>query len=114
MTAVAGTSKYETCQQFSGVANPRVKIDHFGNWAESYPAQDYGGGDNTSQKITFDATTHAITVQAVASCSGTTPPDTWYFRGTPNAWATTAMTPVAGTTRHETCQQFGGVSRARV
>ncbi len=113
MVSVAGTSRHETCQQFAGVANPRFKIDHHGDWSESYPAQDHGVADNTSYRISFDETTHAITVQVVASCSGVPPADTWYFRGTPNGWATTAMTPVAGTSRHETCQQFAGVANPR-
>jgi len=112
MTPVAGTAKYEICQGFSGVSSPRFKIDRFGNWAESYPAQDYAVPDNTSQYITFDTVTHAITAQTVASC-GTAPADTWYFRGTPNAWAATAMTPVAGTAKHETCQLFSGVASPR-
>ena len=38
---------------------------------------------------------------------------TWYFRGTPNGWATTAMTPIAGTSQYETCQTFGGVASPR-
>jgi glycosidase len=106
MAPVTGTTRHETCQHFAGVAGPRFKIDHHGDWSESYPAQDYGVADNTSHRITFDEATRAITVQAVASCSGTPPADTWYFRGTPNAWGTTAMTPVAGTTRHAIAVAF--------
>jgi len=105
MTPVTGTSRYETCQRFAGVASPRFKIDHRGDWTESYPAQDYGVPDNTSQRITFDAASHAITVQAVASCDGGST-DTWYFRGTPNHWGTTAMAPIAGTTSHELAVSF--------
>jgi len=112
MTPIAGTSSHETCQLFSGTASPRFKIDHNGDWAESYPAQDYGVADNTSYHIVFDGTTHAITVQQVASC-GAPPADTWYFRGTPNSWGSTAMTPVTGTSKHETCQQFAGVANPR-
>jgi len=36
------------------------------------------------------------------------PQTTWYFRGTPNDWGTTAMTPIEGTSRFETCQTFAG------
>ena len=111
LTPVAGTSGHETCQRFSGVASPRFKIDHYANWTESYPAQDYAVADNASYQIVFDAVTHAITASPVASCGTAT--DTWYFRGTPNAWATTALTPVAGTSRHETCQRFAGVASPR-
>ena len=112
MTPITGTSRHETCQQFGGVASPRFKIDHYGDWTESYPAQDYGVADNASYHIEFDATTHAITVQPVASC-GAAPADTWYFRGTSNLWGSTAMTPVTGTSRHETCQRFTGVANPR-
>ena len=40
MTAAAATS-FTTCQTFANVANPRFKIDHHGDWAETYPAQDF-------------------------------------------------------------------------
>lgn len=96
MTAVTATT-FTTCQTFGGVANPRFKIDHRGDWAESYPAQDLAVA-NGSYQIGFDASTKRVTVQAVASCAST--PDSWQFRGTPNGWSTTAMTPVAGTSRH--------------
>src|SRR5437868_1472396 len=39
MVASGGTL-FTTCQTFAGDSDPRFKIDHFGNWAESYPAQD--------------------------------------------------------------------------
>ncbi len=109
MAPVSGTNLFETCQVFSGVANPRFKIDRFGNWAESYPAQDYLVSNGTL-KITFNSSTKAITTQAVASCSGG---DSWFFRGTPNGWATTAMAPVSGTSSFETCQAFSGVTNPR-
>jgi glycosidase len=115
MSPIAGTTQHETCQRFQGVADPRFKIDRSGNWAESYPAQDYRVSDNTSYRIVFDESTKAITTQVVQSC-GTTPPveDPWYFRGTPNAWGTTALTAVSGsTTQRETCQRFQGVADPR-
>jgi glycosidase len=102
MTASSSTT-FSTCQTFSGVANPRFKIDHRGDWLEAYPAQDYLVADGAYQ-ITFTVSSKQITAQAVASCSGTT--DTWYFRGTANAWGTTAMTPVAGTSKHSTIAAF--------
>jgi glycosidase len=94
MTLVSGT-QFTTCQTFAGVADPRFKIDHFANWVESYPAQDLRVA-NGSYQIGFDAATKQITTQAVASCATA---DAWQFRGTPNGWGTSAMTPVAGTTR---------------
>ncbi len=108
MTAGAGTT-FTTCQTFSGVADPRFKIDHFANWAESYPATDYRVADGTYQ-ITFDSSSKTVTAQAVASCSGGT--DTWYFRGTPNNWGTTAMTSAGGGT-FSTCQVFSGIANPR-
>lgn len=93
----ASGSTFTTCQVFAGVADPRFKVDRFGDWAESYPAQDYRLANGTYQ-ITFTPSSRQVAVQAVASCGGGG--DTWYFRGTPNAWGTTAMTPVAGTSRH--------------
>ena len=43
-------------------------------------------------------------MQAVAGCTATA--DTWQFRGTPNGWATTAMTPIAGTSQHSIIADF--------
>jgi glycosidase len=108
MTAVTATT-FTTCQTFSGVANPRFKIDHHADWAESYPAQDLAVA-NGSYQIGFDATTRQITTQAVAGC--TAAPDSWVFRGTPNNWGTTAMTAVTATT-FTTCQTFSGVANPR-
>jgi glycosidase len=102
MAAGTGTA-FTTCQTFGGVAGPRFKIDHHGDWAESYPAQDLAVADGSYQ-IGFDAGSKQITVQGVASCSGAA--DTWQFRGTPNAWGTTPMTPIAGTTRHAIVADF--------
>jgi glycosidase len=101
MTASSATM-FTTCQTFAGVSDPRFKIDHFGDWAESYPAQDFrvAGG---SWQISFDAASKQITTQGVASCSG---PDTWQFRGTPNHWGTTAMSPIAGTSQHSLIVAF--------
>lgn len=102
-TLTASGATFTTCQVFSGVSDPRFKIDRFGDWAESYPAQDYRLANGTYQ-ITFTPSSRAVAVQAVASCAGGG--DTWYFRGTPNAWGTTAMTPVAGTSRHSIVAAF--------
>ena len=113
MTPIEGTSQHETCQAFSGVSDPRFKVDHHGDWAESYPAQDYQVADDTSYQITFDAATQTIDVQPVTSCGGSAPTDTWYFRGTSNGWEATALDSVEGTSRHETCQTFSGVPSPR-
>lgn len=85
MQQVAGSETFQTCQRFSGQSNPRFKIDRFGDWRESYPANDQTVSDGT-YRITFDARTHQIAVVADPNCSTA---DTWFFRGTPNHWATT-------------------------
>ena len=99
----ASSTAFTTCQTFAGVGDPRFKIDHLGDWVESYPAQDLRVS-NGSYQIGFDAITKQITTQAVASCAPVV--DAWQFRGTPNAWGTTAMTPVAGTTRFTITVEF--------
>jgi glycosidase len=102
MTASGGTL-FTSCQTFAGVSDPRFKIDHFGDWAESYPAQDLRVA-NGSYQISFDAGSKQIATQAVAGCGAAT--DTWQFRGTPNGWGTTAMTPIAGTSQHSIIADF--------
>lgn len=105
MSRIEGTSRLETCQTFQGVSDPRFKIDRFGDWSESYPAEDYRVS-NGSHRIVFDENDRAITTEPVPGCSAT--PDTWYFRGTPNGWGATAMTPIEGTTRHGITVAFAG------
>ncbi|WP_428263254.1 alpha-amylase family glycosyl hydrolase [Haliangium sp.] len=108
MSAVAGTSRYETCQQFSGDPDPRFKIDHFGDWSESYPGEDYRVDDGQSYHIVFDEDSQSVSVEPVAECDDTPVEDAWHFRGTPNDWGTTAMEAVAGTNSFRTCQDFVG------
>src|SRR6185295_7000930 len=102
MVAGNGTA-FTTCQSFAGVADPRFKIDHFGDWAESYPAQDLRIANGTYQ-ISFDASSRQITTLAVAGCGVVV--DSWQFRGTSNNWGTTAMTPISGTSRFSIIAAF--------
>lgn len=61
---------YCTQQSFGAAnTNPRFKIDHFANWAESYPASDVGVSANTTHKICFNATTKTISVTSATSSS---------------------------------------------
>ncbi len=117
MTVVSST-QMTTCQTFtSGDANggPRFKIDKLGTWSESYPSSDYGVNTNQAYKIDFNISTKAITLTTVTSCTASTSSsssssvattssskssasslsssstDSWYFRGTPNNWTSTAM-----------------------
>src|SRR5689334_10682940 len=68
MSSADGTT-FTICQTFAGIDNPRFKIDHHGDWAESYPAQDFAVA-NGSYQISFSATSKQITTQSVASCTG--------------------------------------------
>lgn len=77
-----GDARYEAKGVVFAGADPRFKVDRFGDWRESYPAQDYRVSAGTYD-IVFDAAARRITLQAVG--------ETWYFRGTPNNWAATPM-----------------------
>lgn len=98
LTAVSA-AEFSTCQTFgSASTNPRFKIDHSGNWIESYPAADYIVAANQSYKITFNSTSKAIAIQAVADCAAVNFSQNFSalnFRGTANNWGTTPMVLVA-------------------
>ncbi|HWV14307.1 MAG TPA: carbohydrate-binding module family 20 domain-containing protein [Cellvibrio sp.] len=97
-----------TEQQFSGgETNPRFKIDHYGDWTESYPASDYSVSANTRYKICFNAASRTInlTVIAASSSSASGNGDKWYFRGTPNNWGASEMVLQNGLYCSD--QQFG-------
>jgi glycosidase len=101
-------SAFTTCQTFAGVPDPRFKIDRLGDWAESYPAQDYRVADGT-YRILFAPLTRQVSLETVSDCSGTDPDDeTWYFRGTPNQWGMTPMKRTGNGNEYETCQTFQG------
>jgi len=113
----ASTDVMTTCQTFGAAStSPRFKIDRLGTWSESYPSSDYVVNANTTYKINFTISTKAITVQAVTSCTAassssvasSTAADSWYFRGTPNNWGSTAMTLQSGL--YCTQQAFGAAS----
>ena len=53
-----------TEQQFGNNA-PRFKIDHFADWRESYPGNDYFVTGNTRYRICFNSVSHNITVDPV-------------------------------------------------
>lgn len=71
-----GNNIWETTQTFTGVANPRFKISRYSdNWNESYPTADYTVTDNHIYTITFNDSTHAISVVDNGSTSTpVTPP----------------------------------------
>ncbi len=112
MTMVSAT-QYETCQSFTtgdSGGGPRFKIDRAGNWQESYPASDYSVNANTSYNIAFNSSTKTITTTAVSSCTNGFNKvfSQLNFRGTPNNWASTAMTLTANNTWETTVNFLGG------
>ncbi|WOX04529.1 alpha-amylase family glycosyl hydrolase [Microbulbifer pacificus] len=54
-----------------GGGGPRFKIDHYGDWTESYPSTDYTVSANSDYEICFDSSSHTI---AVTQLGTTTPP----------------------------------------
>ena len=70
-TAMTLTNGLYCTQQTFGAAStsPRFKIDHFGDWTESYPTADYTVTANTSYTICFNATSHAITLSTIGTSS---------------------------------------------
>ncbi|MEE1674742.1 alpha-amylase family glycosyl hydrolase [Agarivorans aestuarii] len=88
---VAG-SEYRTCQSFAD-NDPRFKIDRFGDWNEAYPSADVRVDANKNYEIRFFSDSKNITTTEVATCGDIEPPeDSWFYRGTSNGWAATAMT----------------------
>ncbi|BDU51275.1 alpha-amylase [Haliovirga abyssi] len=60
------TNTWQTEVTFNGESSPaRFKIDHYGDWSENYPAQDYQVTDYKTYKITFYDDTHNISVTEV-------------------------------------------------
>ena len=106
------SSEFETCQTFAegdSDGGPRFKIDRYGDWVESYPSSDYSVTANQSYQITFNSSTSSISVTQVSSCDddgSSSSDDTWYFRGTPNDWASTAMS-TSDNVNYCTEQSFG-------
>ncbi|WP_346837684.1 type I pullulanase [Microbulbifer sp. SAOS-129_SWC] len=104
MDFVSGT-EYKICQSFAtgdASGGPRFKIDRAGDWQESYPASDYSVGSNKNYEIVFYSDTHSIQVTEVSSCNSfgggsgfASNFSSLYFRGTPNAWGSSAMQLVA-------------------
>lgn len=53
--------------------SPRFKIDHYADWTDSYPAQDYVVSANTTYDVCFNANTLTVTATAVAGADMTPP-----------------------------------------
>lgn len=77
-TQMSTTDNINYCIQQSfangdGGGGPRFKIDHFADWTESYPAQDYSASANTTYDICFNSNTQVITATPVAGADITPP-----------------------------------------
>ncbi|AHC14213.1 Cellulose-binding domain protein [Salinispira pacifica] len=116
MSVNPDTGLWETTGTF-GTDNPRFKIDRYGDWSESYPAQDYlvqeGPGEYL---ISFDDSDRSITLVKLGSGDdggsgdGGDGSGGWnqaYFRGTANGWAADAMSVNPDTGLWETTGTFG-------
>ncbi len=71
MTAAGGTL-FCTQQTFAN-SDPRFKVDHYGDWTENYPSQDYQVTGNATYDICFDAADKSFSVTEVQGAD-TTPP----------------------------------------
>ena len=115
LTSVTST-QLTTCQSFGDAStSPRFKIDRSGDWSEAYPTSDYTVSANTSYQINFFTDSKTISVQAVSSCNASGYAQTFAslkFRGTPNAWGSTAMSLV-GDHLWSTTVNFDGQTNQR-
>lgn len=60
-------------RQAFGSNDPRFKIDHLGDWTESYPSADYRVSADTTYDICFDATDKSLDVTEVAGADSQAP-----------------------------------------
>jgi len=60
-------------RQTFGSNDPRFKIDHYGDWTQSYPTADYRVSANTTYDICFDAADKSLDVTAVAGVDSQAP-----------------------------------------
>ncbi|WP_394151123.1 alpha-amylase family glycosyl hydrolase [Vibrio maritimus] len=68
----SGADLYCTEQSFGG-ADPRFKVDHYGDWTESYPAEDYRIANAGDYEICFNAVDKSLVVTQQGGAD-TTPP----------------------------------------
>lgn len=70
--AAAGGDLYCTEQSFDG-ADPRFKIDHYGDWTDSYPAEDYRIANMGDHQICFNSLEKTITVKQIEGVDSVAP-----------------------------------------
>ncbi len=85
----AGGTLFCTQQTF-GTDNPRFKVDHYGDWTENYPSEDYVVAGDATYDICFDASDKSFVVTEVEGADVTAP--------------TVTATPAAG--RYSSSQQI--------
>ncbi len=73
-TAMTTVDGFVFCtQQSFGNNNPRFKVDHFGDWTESYPSADYLVTSDSTYDICFDARDFSFDVTLVAGVDNQAP-----------------------------------------
>ncbi|MCC2608119.1 alpha-amylase family glycosyl hydrolase [Planctobacterium marinum] len=73
-TAMTTSDGLVFCTQQSFAANnPRFKVDHYGDWTESYPGSDYLVNPNSTYDICFDTSDNSIDATEVVG-TDTQPP----------------------------------------
>ncbi len=69
-----GGTEYEIDVTFNGEESPaRFKIDHHGDWTESYPSSDYWVDDFSRYRIHFDSSDHSVTTTVLPGEDSTAP-----------------------------------------
>jgi len=71
MTQIGATDHYELTVAFKNQEGPaRFKIDHFGDWLDTYPALDFAVDDCAEYRIRFNRNSKVIEVDKLASIVG--------------------------------------------
>lgn len=73
-TAMASTDGIHYCteQTFTNI-DPRFKVDHLGDWTESYPTTDFSVIGDSSYQICFNAIDHSINTTLLMGIDSTPP-----------------------------------------
>ena len=71
LTQIGATDHYELTVAFKNQASPaRFKIDHFGDWLDTYPALDFAVDDCAEYRIRFNRNTKIIEADKLATIVG--------------------------------------------
>lgn len=73
-TSMTSADNINFCtRQSFGNNNPRFKVDHYGDWTENYPAQDYIVDSDSTYDICFNSNDKIITANKVAGVDNQAP-----------------------------------------